>query len=180
MASSSCECWPDRPPQFSPASHRRAAASLLDWLAIPDGSPAKTIDRKGGSLWTASSSCECSPDMPPQLSPASHRGAAASLLDWSEIPDGSGAKQTERKGGSLWSASSLCECRPDRHTKFAPASHRRAAASLLDWSAGRRFHGSKHSRNLTARSLTATARSPCLQDVHPKDLTQYKGATPCR
>ena len=65
-----------------------------------------------------------------QFASTSHQRPAASLLDWSEVPDGSSAKQRGRWRQPL-SASSPCECQPDRQTVCASASHRRPAASLL-------------------------------------------------
>ena len=58
----------------------------------------------------------------------SHYRAAASLLDWSEIPQPSGAKQRGRR--QPLSASSSCECRPDKHTvciRLAQISSRKLA-----------------------------------------------------
>ena len=76
--------------------HRRAAATLLDWSEIPDGSGAKQRGRR--QPLSASSSCECRQDVQARvcirLAPQS---SDTSLLDWSEIPDGSGAKQRGRR-----------------------------------------------------------------------------------
>ena len=79
--------------------------------------------------------------------PASHRRAAASLLDWSEIPDGSGAKQSEEMKAAAFVgkaarasagqtgktvcirlapkssrklASSSCQCWPNRQNSLHP------------------------------------------------------------
>ena len=87
-----------------------------------------------------------------QFASATHRRAATSLLDWSESPDGSSAKQRGRRRQPLLTSSS-CECRPDRQTvcmDFAPTRSlklaRRAATSLLDLSESRDGSSAKQSK----------------------------------
>ena len=60
-----------------------------------------------------------------QFASASHRRAAASLLDWSTIPDG-----FKEEGGSLGQQAAFVSA-SQNGKQFASALHRRAAASLL-------------------------------------------------
>ena len=125
MASSSCKCRLESGTQFAPASHRGAAASLLDWSEIPDGSGAKQGEREAAAFgWQAARASAGQPDRPPQFAPASHRRAAASLLEWSAISDGSSAKQRERKAAAFG--------------RQAPKSSRKLAR-LVGWQAISRF-----------------------------------------
>ena len=82
---------------------------------------------------SASSFCECRPDRQVQFAfIILHQRAAASLLEWSELPDGCGAKQRGKEGRICPQACS-CKCRPDRQVQFAfILLHQRAAASLLE------------------------------------------------
>ena len=82
------------------SSHRRAAATLLDWSEIPDGSDAKQRGRLhsfvGKHLMSAPQTV-CIHLALKSRRQSSHRRAAATLLDWSEIVDGSRAKQRGRR-----------------------------------------------------------------------------------
>ena len=148
-ASSSCKCWPGRQTvcmHVAPKGSRMLARSVGDGRRSLTA-PAQRKE-EGGSLCPASSSYECRPDRQTvcihlalkRKHQSLHRRAAATLLDLSKIPHGSGAKQRGRP--QPLSASSSCECRPGNQTfciHLALKSRRqrlrrRAAASLLDWS----------------------------------------------
>ena len=116
-ASSSCECRPDKQTvciTLAPQSSH----TLARWIVgeIPDGSNTKQRGRR--LPVSASSTCECWPNEQTaySLHPHRTRSAAASLLvAYREIPeDGCTAKQRGRR--LPLSASSSCECRPNRHT----------------------------------------------------------------
>ena len=116
-ASSSCECRPDKQTVcITPAP--QSSHTLARWMVgeIPDGSNTKQRGRR--LPVSASSTCECWPNEQTaySLHPHRTRSAAASLLvAYREIPeDGCTAKQRGRR--LPLSASSSCECRPNRHT----------------------------------------------------------------
>ena len=127
---------------FASASHRRAAASLLDRAKIPDGytSMQRTLEEEDEpaafvgkqrlrlpGLMQARTLCI-------RLAPKSSRKLARRLVQ-RLVTDGSGFQGIlEEQAGSLCRQAAPSTAWPDRHAHFASASHRRAAASLLaDW-----------------------------------------------
>ena len=105
---------------------------------------------------------------------ASHRRAAASLLDQSKLHGGSIAEQTNTS--QVFSRGCMHCLHPSTHLDSACASHRRAAASLLDQS---ELHGGSVAEHthctcmcLVAAACTVSTRARTFSPPPPRTVEQ--------